>query len=88
MNMWRQYWRNPKGFMYDRRLVLSSKPKLLKRFKYCIHFISSKLIARDYNIISDSPCKVSTLLMLPFGCVFYGLIKYKVKKESKMVITR
>ena len=88
LNMWKQYWRNPRGFLYDRKLVLSSKPKLLKRFKYCIHYISSKLIAREYNIISDSPCKISTMLMLPLGCAFYGMIKYKVKKESKMVITR
>ena len=86
LNMWRQYWRNPRGFLYDRKLVLSSKPKLLKRFKYCVHYISSKLIAKEYNIISDSPCKISTLLMLPLGCAFYGMIKYKVKKERKMVI--
>ena len=86
LNMWKQYWRNPKGFMYDRKLVLSSKPKLLKRFKYCIHYISSKLIAKEYNIISDSPCKLSTLLMLPLGYAFYRMIKYKVKKERKMVI--
>ena len=88
LNMWRQYWKNPKGFLYDRKLVLSSKPKLLKRFKYCIHYISSKLIAKEYNIISDSPCKVSTLLMLPVGFAFYEIVKYKVKKERKMVINR
>ena len=88
MNMWKQYWRNPNGFIYDRKLVLTSKPPLLKRFKYCIHYISSKLIAKQYNIISDSPCKLSTFLMLPIGCALYGLIKYKVKKESKMNIAR
>ncbi len=88
LNMWKQYWRNPKGFIYDRKLVLSSKPKLLKRFKYCIHYISSKLIAREYNIISDSPCKLSTLCMLPIGYAFYSLIKHKVKKDSIMNITR
>lgn len=88
LNMWKQYWRNPNGFIYDRKLVLSSKPRLLKRFKYCIHYISSKLIAKQYDIISDSPCKISTLLMLPFGAAFYGMIKQKVKKDSKMMITR
>jgi len=88
LNMWKQYWRNPNGFIYDRKLVLSTKPQLLKRFKYCIHYISSKLIAKQYDIISDSPCKISTLLMLPVGCALYCLIRYKVKKESKMNITR
>ena len=86
--MWRQYWNNPNGFIYDRKLVLSSKPKLMKRFKYCIHFISSKFIAKQYNIISDSPCKMSTLLMLPFGYAFYRIIKHQVKNERKMTITR
>lgn len=88
INMWRQYWKNPKGFTYDRKLVLSSKPKLMKRFKYCIHYISSKLIAKQYDIISDSPCKISTLLMLPFGYAFYRIIKHQVKRERKMTITR
>lgn len=88
INMWRQYWKNPKGFTYDRKLVLSSKPKLMKRFKYCIHYISSKLIAKQYDILSDSPCKISTLLMLPFGYAFYRIIKYQVKRERKMTITR
>lgn len=88
LNMWKQYWNNPKGFIYDRKLVLSTKPKLLKRLKYCIHFVSSKLIAKQYDIIQDSPCKLSTALMLPLGFVFYFIISYKVKNERKMNITK
>lgn len=87
-NMWTQYWKNPQGFIYDRKLVLSTKPKIIKRFKYCIHYISSKLIAKQYDIISDSPCKVSTFLMLPFGYALYCIIKRQVKKERKMNFKR
>ena len=88
LNMWKQYWNNPKGFIYDRKLVLSTKPKLLKRLRYCIHFVSSKLIAKQYDIIQDSPCKLSTVLMLPLGFVFYFIISYKFKNEHKMNITK
>ena len=88
LNMWRQYWRNPQGFIYDRKLVLSHKPPLKKRFKYCAHYISSKLIARQYDIISDSPCRISTLLMLPFGLALYLLIRYKVRQGAAMKISQ
>lgn len=84
MNMWRQYWRNPHGFIYDRKLVLSTNPPFLKRCKYCIHFIANKIIAHEYNLISDSPCKVTTMLMLPMGVIWFFVIKYKVKTNALM----
>jgi len=86
MNMWNQYWRNPQGFIYDRKLVLSHKPPLKKRLKYCIHYISSKLIAGQSDIISDSPCKLSTALMLPAGYLWYRIIKHQVEKGARVKV--
>lgn len=86
LNMYKQYVRNPQGFIYDRTLVLNHKPRLLKRFKYCIHFISSKLIAKEYNFLSSSPAPVCTFFMLPLGFALYCLIRYKVSNDSQMKI--
>ena len=84
MNMWRQYWLNPNGFVYDRKLVLSNHPKLVKRLKYCIHYIANKLTAKQYDIIKDSPCKLSTFLMLPIGVLWYVIIRYNYKRGKKI----
>ncbi len=78
-NMYKQYWRNPCGFIYDRKLVLSHRSGFFKRFKYCIHYISSKIIAKQWDIISDSPAKIFTLLVLPIGVLWYFYIRYNVK---------
>lgn len=85
INMYNQYWKNPKGFIYDRTLVLAYKPSIKKRLKYCIHYISSKFIAKEFrSIIKDSPCPITTILMLPFGYTLYQYIKYMVLKQRKM----
>ena len=87
INMYRQYWNNPQGFIYDRKLVLSHNPKLKKKIKYCIHYISSKLIAQErFSIISDSPKPITTLLVYPLGYLLYYYIKYKVHNNKKMNI--
>lgn len=77
MNMYRQYKRNPRGFVYDRKLVLSNNPPLLKRAKYCCHYIADKLLAGEFNLISDSPAPITTLLVMPFGVLWYAYIQYK-----------
>lgn len=88
-NMYRNYVHNPKGFVYDRKLVLSSKPKLKTRFKYCIHYIANKILAGEkYSIISDSPCKISTIFMLPLGLIWYKTIINKYRKGEKLKLSK
>lgn len=83
-NMYNQYWKNPRGFIYDRKLVLSYKPFFFKKIKYCIHYISSKIIAKQWDIISDSPAPFTTFIVLPLGYIWYLYIRYNVKKGNKM----
>lgn len=79
MNIWRQNWLNPKGFIYYKKLILSLNPPFIKRLRCCIHFVSSKLIAREYDIISDSPSKLTTFFMLPAGLFMYLVTRYKMR---------
>ncbi len=86
-NMYRNYVKNPKGFVYDTKLVLSTTPAFKTRVKYCIHYVADKILAgQSKSIISDSPCKLTTLLTLPVGIAWYLMIvkNYKTGKKIKI----
>ncbi len=84
-NMYSQYFRNPQGFIYDRKLVLSHKLTIRKELKYCIHYISSKIIANEQkSILKDSPRKFTTFLMIPFGYLLYFYLKINYHNEKKI----
>lgn len=86
-NMYKNYVKNPKGFVYDRKLVLATKPDIKSRIKYCIHYVANKILAGESrSIITDSPCRLTTFLMLPFGIAWYLIIlkNYKTGKKLKI----
>lgn len=77
MNMYRQYKKNPRGFVYLRKIILSGNPSFVKAVRHCCHYIADKLLARQYDIVADSPMPIMTSLMLPFGLGWYAYIQYK-----------
>lgn len=77
MNMYRQYKRNPQGFVYLRKIILSGKLSFSNKVRHCCHYIANKLLAKQYNIITDSPAPIATFFMLPFGIMWYIYIQYK-----------
>lgn len=84
-NMYRNYVMNPHGFVYDRKLVLSYKQPLKIKIKYCIHYVADKFLANEWkSIISDSPCKLTTLLTIPMGYCWYRLILHRYKTNYKI----
>lgn len=84
-NMYRNYVNNPRGFVYDRKLVLSTHPDIRTRLKYCIHYVANKILAGEVNsIVSDSPCKLTTMLALPLGYIWYRFILHQYKKGAKI----
>lgn len=79
MNMLRQYRTNPQGFAFYRiQNMKNPRGNLKYRFKECIHYVSSSLIAKNKEFIKESPCKVLTILAIPFGMLLYLYIKKKV----------
>ena len=78
-NMLRQYYRNPKGFAFMRKVHMKYDKGFVRRFKTCIHYVSSSFISGNKGFISESPNKPLTILAIPFGLCLYCIIKYNNK---------
>lgn len=86
MNMYRQYWNNPKGFAFYRKTEMVATQSLIRKFKVCIHYVSSSFIMRNRTFIQESPQKLLTILAIPLGYILYKYIKNKVRNNTKMKI--
>jgi len=84
MNMYRQYFKNPKGFAFYRITRMQVVSSNQRRFIECIHFVSSSILAKNKHFLKESPYKLKTLLAIPFGFGLTVLIKYKVSKGMRM----
>lgn len=85
-SMYRQYWKNPKGWSFYRKFEMTHSLSLKRRFQVCIHYVSSSIICKNRNFIAESPCKLLTILVIPLGCLLYWKIKYSVKHQVKMKV--
>lgn len=83
-NMYKQYWRNPKGFSFFRKTEMVCAPTLKRRFVSCIHYVASSIIAKNKCFLKESPRKLLTIIACPIGLLWYCQIRHKVKTESKM----
>ena len=78
--MWKQYLKNPKGFAFLRRIFMQypiSKKRLLID---CIHYVANSIAAKDIYFLKSSPRQFLTFLAIPFGILWYGIMKYKGTK--------
>lgn len=78
-NMWKQYYNNPKGFAFLRKFYMQYNNSLKRDIMDCIHYVSSSLLAKNHNFIKESPKKLLTILCIPFGLIFKGIVKRKAK---------
>ena len=79
-NMLKQYRRNPKGFAFYRIENMKNPNGSWKyKFKECIHYVSSSIFSKDLEFIKKSPCKLLTILAVPFGIILYMYIVCKTK---------
>lgn len=79
LNMLKQYKINPNGFRFIRLIKMKYAANLKERLINAIHFVSSSLMAKKYNLFTDSPNKLLTFLAFPFGVLLYLYINIKVK---------
>lgn len=82
LNMFKQYRRNPKGFAFI-RIENMKNPRISSKnkFKECIHYVSSSIMIRNKKFLSEVPCKIRTIMALPFGLALYF---YILKKTPDM----
>lgn len=78
MNMFKQYMKNPKGFAFYRvENMKNPKGSFIYKFKESIHYASSSFISKNKRLINESPCKVLTIISVPFGYLLYLHIRKK-----------
>ena len=88
MNMFHQYWNNPKGFAFIRKVEMKLTKSWKRKIMSHIHYISSSLIARDKSFIKKSPNPILTICTFPIGLFLYFYIKRKVKLDIKMKVLK
>lgn len=80
-NIFRQYVNSPRSFAELRRVIMDnpnvSFPYLVKT---TIHYVSSSILSRNKHFVRESPRKLLTVLMIPFGLLLTGYIKKKTAK--------
>lgn len=77
-SMWKQYRNSPRSFAETRKLYLSfPNTGFIFRFRQCIHYVSSSILARNGHFLKESPAKGLTVLAVPFGVILAALILYK-----------
>ncbi len=80
MNMFRQYYTNPKSFAFVRKENMKNIHSVKRNFIDCTHYVSSSLFSKNKHFISESPKKFMTLMAIPGGVLLNRYIKSKVKK--------
>ena len=85
-NMFKQYWNNPRGFAFFRKAEMMTTKSLKRKLQVCTHYVSSSIRCHNWHFVKESPEKMLTLLCVPSGLALYCLIRYKVKRNSKMKI--
>lgn len=74
-NLIKQYRESPLSFAHYRKIRMKYAINYKFKIKNTIHYISSMLLAKKYNIIKESPSKLITLLTMPLGFLLYLYIK-------------
>lgn len=80
-NMYRQYVKNPRGFAFWRIEQMKYSRSIWQKFWACIHYTSSSFICHNHSFIKESPCKVLTVLAIPFGFALTLLVCRKAKSS-------
>ena len=79
--IFKQYVRSPKSYAKFRINEMQLRHNSLKnKFRVCIHYVSSCILSRDKDWLSNTPLKMSTLLAVPFGILLTIYIMIKARK--------
>ena len=80
-SMWKQYRSSPRSFAETRKLYLSFPNTGFKfRFRHCVHYVSSSVLAGNRRFLVESPVKGLTLLAMPLGVLLAAVTCYKSRK--------
>ncbi|BFT75267.1 glycosyltransferase family A protein [Paenibacillus sp. P36] len=75
MNIIKQYIKNPRGFLFFRKVAMKLAPTYKDKLREAIHYVSTNLMINNSKFIVESPCKWTTLIATPFGVLLYFYIR-------------
>ena len=81
-NMWRQYYKNPKGFAFIRKEQMKISKSNKRILMDAAHYVAHSLKSKNWNFLAESPKKIITTLAIPFGFVLYLYTLYQNKKQG------
>lgn len=80
-NIFRQYFNSPNSFAQYRKVIMenpnTSFPYLVKT---TIHYVSSSILSGNRHFVKESPRKLLTILMIPFGLLLTVYIRKKTAR--------
>ena len=77
--MWKQYVRNPNGFAFWRKICMKYSMSQKRLWIDCIHYVSESIIAGNKRYIKESPRRIMTIIIVPFGILLSIYTKIKAK---------
>lgn len=80
-NILRQYVKNPKGFAFERKVRMRYAFNFKERFTNAVHYVSSQIFLKQFNLLKDSPNKPLTILAIPFGILLNMYVRQTVKNK-------
>jgi glycosyltransferase involved in cell wall biosynthesis len=84
MNMYRQYFRNPRGFAFIRREAMRHHPSRRRRWVEATHYVAESIIARNSRFVAQSPRPVLTVLAVPSGVLLWGWLSFQHRRGRLM----
>ena len=80
--IWKQYKRSPRSYAKYRinEMILEHGNPWKNKFRLCVHYVSSCLLAKDKNWLKNTPLKGLTLLAAPLGLVLTLLVLWRNRK--------
>lgn len=79
-NILKQYKRSPRGFLYSRILEMKYSNSFWYTYTRGMHYISSCIFIKKWNILEGNPRKMITVLALPAGILLHLYILAKIRK--------
>lgn len=80
--IWKQYMRSPNSYAKYRinQMLLCHGNPLTNKFRLCVHYVSSCILAKDRSCFKTTPLKFLTLLAFPFGVGLTLLVLWRNRK--------
>jgi glycosyltransferase involved in cell wall biosynthesis len=83
-SMWKQYWKNPKGFAFYKKQDIVQTKSLKNKLKNNIQYVAHSIRSKNSRFIMESPTKCMTLCSIIPGFFLFLLNWYMVKSDRKM----